>query len=114
MALQYNRNAIHTPARMPFDEGKLAQMQRTVSLVAQHRRGFSIEGMRALELAGDYFAAATCSVTQADGVLHGLGTPPLGDPNLKGSAPRFWRFFSLRASLGGRIICTVRLPSAPA
>ena len=26
MPLQYDRNAIHTPARMPFDEGELAQM----------------------------------------------------------------------------------------
>src|SRR5688572_26376696 len=33
MALQYDRNAVHTPARMPFDEGKLAQMQRTLGLI---------------------------------------------------------------------------------
>ena len=114
MTIQHHGYAIHAPSRMPFDEGKLALMQWACSLVAHHCRCFAIEGVCTFELAGDHNTTATGSITQANGMAHVLGTPLLGEPNVKGSAPRFSRFFALRASSGGLIICTVRLPSLPA
>ena len=110
MPLQYDGDAVHSPTRMSFDEGKLAQMQWAGSLVAQHRRSFSIEGMRAFELAGNHGAAAAGGITQANGMAHGLFP---GMRNLNGSAPWVCWFFVLRALSGGRTICTVTLPSSP-
>jgi len=58
MPLQYDRYALHTPVRMPFDEGEFALMQWACSLVPHHRRCFAVNAMRTFKLAEHDRAAA--------------------------------------------------------
>lgn len=111
MTVQYHGYAIHAPTRMPLDEGEFAQVQWAGRLVAQHCRDFSVDTVRTRQLAGHDRATAAGGVAQADGMGHGYRP---GMRNRKGSTPWVCWFFALRASSGGRTICTVVLPSLPA
>lgn len=110
MTVQDHGNAIHAPTRMPLDESEFAQVQWAGRLVAQYRRDFSVYTVRTRQLAGHDRATAAGGVAQADGMGHGYRP---GMRNRKGSTPWVCWFFALRASSGGRIICTVVLPSLP-
>ncbi len=114
MAVQHHRYAVQLSGGMAFDKGKFTGVKRAGGFVAQHGRRLAVDGVGACQLAGHYLAATAGGVAQADRITHSAGAPPVGEPKVNGSAPRFWLFLALRASSGGRTICTVRLPSVPA
>lgn len=95
---------------MAFDKCVDTRMQWTRGFVPDYRESLVIEVIGAAQLAFDNFSAAAGGVSQTDGVSHGLYP---GAPNLNGSAQRVLAFLVLVASLGGRIIWTVALPSMP-
>ena len=99
---------------MDFDKGELTGVNRVGGYFAQQGRRLAVEGVGSCQLAGHDSATTAGGVAQADLITHSEGAPPVGEPKVNGSAPRFWLFFALRASSGGRTICTVRLPSVPA
>lgn len=89
MAVQDHRNAVQFSGGVAFDEGELTRMKRAGGFVAQHGRRLTVEGVGACQLAGHHSATAAGGVAQADGITHSAGAPPVGEPKVNGSAPRF-------------------------
>ncbi len=114
MAVQDHRDTVQLPGGVAFNKSEFTRVKRAGGFVAQHGRRLAVEGVGACQLAGHHSATTAGGVAQADRITHSAGAPPVGEPKVNGSAPRFWLFFALRASSGGRTICTVRLPSVPA